>query len=354
MRRASILFVILLAATIAAVASHRWLALAWNAWHYPVARPTDRSQISISDQRAYIAAGVDGIEVVDLATARRVSLLSPPDPADRIDDVAAADGWLFALDATAPGYLLVYSLANPDQPEFAGQSVAVPVGPFSGVSAAAGVVAISGGTSQLTLREYDATGRLDSNVVTADFGRGQPDIALRPDGKLAAVSTHSFGPNFSMTLAEVRRAPLRLQTISHVDLPQAGFTAGGYKPAHFPLVSAWQGDRLYIAHGGGLSVIDATDPQQPRVLADDPRPRPAMDIAVTANTLDIVRAGAQPAILRYRLDREAAPVLIAIRLLTSTNEPGAIASEGPYTLITLRQHGWQFVAPTEFSAIPQP
>jgi hypothetical protein len=351
-RRASILFLVLLAATIAAGASHRWLALGWNAWRYPTAAPADRTQITFGAQRAYVAAGVDGIEVVNLATAQRVSLLSPPVPADRIDDVAAADGWLFALDATAPGHLLVYSLANPDQPELVGQIVPVPVGPFSGVSAAAGVVAVSGGTSQLTLREYDAAGRLGSNVVTADFGRGQPDIALRPDGKLAAISTHSFGPNFSMTLAEVRRAPLRLQAISQIDLPQAGFTAGGYKPAHFPLVCGWLGDRLYVAHGGGLSMIDATDPQQPRVLADDPRPRPAMDIAIAANTLDLIRAGANPAILRYRLDRGGSPVLIAIRPLTSGSDPGAIGSDGTDTLITLLTQGWQFVLPTEFSAVP--
>jgi hypothetical protein len=352
-RRASILFVVLLAATIAAGASHRWLALAWNAWRYPTAAPADRTQIVIANQRAYVAAGVDGIEVLDLASTRRVSLLPPTAPADQIDDVAAADGWLFALDATSPGFLLVYSLANPDQPELVGQIVPVPVGPFSGVSAAAGVIAVSGGTSQLTLREYDTAGRLGSNVVTADFGRGQPDIALRSDGKLAAISTHSFGPNFSMTLVEIRRAPLRLQATGQVDLPLAGFTAGGYKPAHFPLVSAWRGDRLFVAHGGGLSVIDVTDPQQPRVLADDPQAHPAMDIAVAAETLDLVRAGANPAILRYRLDRDELPVLIAIHSLASGSKPGAIGSDGAYTLITLLPQGWQFVPPADFSAVPK-
>jgi hypothetical protein len=175
---------------------------------------------------------------------------------------------------------------------------------------------------------------------------------LRPDGTLAAVSTHSFGPYFSVTLAEIRRAPLSLHAVSHIDLPDAGFTKGGYKPAHFPLTCAWIGDRLYVAHGGGLTVIDATDSRHPIVLAEDPQPRPAMDISVTSSTLDLIRVGAQSAILRYRLDRDGSPVLRAIHPLTSADEPNAIAGNDTYTLITLRRMGWKIVAPTEFSVAP--
>jgi hypothetical protein len=85
--------------------------------------------------------------------------------------LVAADGWLFALDATAPGHLLVYSLADPDRPALTAQNIPVSVGPFSGVSATAGIVAVSGGTSELSLREYDTTGQLDNSVFTADLGR---------------------------------------------------------------------------------------------------------------------------------------------------------------------------------------
>ena len=354
MRRNLILVVVLLAAAIGAAIGHRWLLLAWNAWHYPVAAPADRTQIALIGRRAYVAAGVEGIEVLDVDSHRRVTMQSPPAPADRIDDLVVADDWLFALDATAPGYLLVFSLADPDHPAFTGNSEPVPVGPFSGVSAAAGLVAVSGGTSELTLRKYDAAGRLDARLITADFGRGQPDIALRPDGRLAAISTHSFGPNFSVTIAEIRRAPLGLQALGHVDLPEAGFTAGGFKPAHFPLVCSWRGDRLYVAHGGGLSVIDLADPRQPRLLSNDPRSRPAMDVADTGIDLELVRAGEHPAILRYRLDRDGPPVLTAIHPLFSGNGPGAIAGDGRETLITLRGKGWQFITSAEFSTVQNP
>ena len=64
MRRNLILVVVLLAAAIGAAIGHRWLLLAWNAWHYPVAAPADRTQIALIGRRAYVAAGVEGIEVL--------------------------------------------------------------------------------------------------------------------------------------------------------------------------------------------------------------------------------------------------------------------------------------------------
>ncbi|HEY7216079.1 MAG TPA: hypothetical protein VIC28_15760, partial [Thermoanaerobaculia bacterium] len=190
-----------------ALLGHRWLALGWNAWDYLTAAPAARTQIVVDRGHAYIAAGSDGIEVVDLKTRERRALVPPEAPADRIDDLAVADGWLFALDATPPGHLMIYSLSNPDLPGLTGKIVTVPVGPFSGVAAAAGVVAVSGGTSRLTLREYGRDGRFGEEVATADFGRGQPDIALRADGRMAAISTHIVGPDFAITFAEIRRRP---------------------------------------------------------------------------------------------------------------------------------------------------
>lgn len=352
MNKTSVVLVALLAAVVLAAASHRWLALAWNAWRYPEAAPSDLTQIAIAGRRAYIAAGVGGIEVIDLNSGTTVSHVPPPAPADRVDDLATIDGWLFALDATIPGHLLVYSLANPDRPMLASQIAPAEVGPFSGVSAAPGIVAVSGGTSQLSLREFDGTGQLSASKFTADFGRGQPDIALRADGRIAAISTHSFGPNFSVTLAQIQRAPLGLYAIGHVDLPNAGFTQGGYKPAHFPLTCAWVGDRLYVAHGGGLTVINAVDPRNPVVLVEDRRAAPAMDIAIASNTLRLVRAGAQSAILRYGLDPVGLPVLQAIHSLAPDEKPNAIASDRDLTLMTQQRKGLKVLAPNEFSLIP--
>jgi hypothetical protein len=332
-----------------AAVGHRWLALGWNAWHYPVAAPAARTQIVIASGNAYVAAGAGGIEVVDLATQKQRLLVPPQAPADRVDDLAIAEGWLFALDATPPGYLTVYSLADPDRLSPAGESVPVPVGPFSGVSAAAGVVIVSGGTSQLTLREYGPGGRFDghlgANVVTADYGRGQPDAAVRPDGRMAVISTHLYGPEFALTFVEIERQPLGLRQVSQLRLQDAGFTAGGFKPAHFPLVAAWRGDRVYFADGGGLGVVDVSDPTRPRLLARDREARPAMDVAVSGDELDVVRAGPRPAVLRFHLDASGRPTPSRIWKLPAGSQPGAIAQTGSGLLVSLRERGWQLLKP---------
>jgi len=340
-----------LALGLAVLLGHRWLALGWNAWHYPIAAPAARTQIAVAGGRGYFAAAVDGIEVVDLVSEKRRGLLPPTAPVDRIDDLTIADGWLFALDATPPGHLMVYSLANPDLPALTGAAVPVPVGPFSGVSAAGGSVIVSGGTSLLTLREYGSDGRLGTEVATADFGRGQPDVALRPDGRMAAISTHLYGPEFAITFAEVGLRPLRLKKLSQLRLKDAGFTQGGFKPAHFPLAAAWRGDRVYLADGGGLSVIDVSDPRRPHLLAQDRLPRPAMDVVVSGSDLDVLRAGSRPAVFRYRLDETGLPVRTGRWTLPAGSRPAAIARNGANALITQLDLGWQTVPPSMFSPI---
>jgi hypothetical protein len=336
---------------LAALLGHRWLALGWNAWHYPVATAAARTQIVTAGGSAYVAVGAEGIEVIDLATQKRRILVPPVAPADRIDDLAVAGGWLFALDATPPGHLMTYSLANPGQPAPSGAIVPVPVGPFSGVSAAAGVVIVSGGTSQLTLREVGLDGHFGANVVTADLGRGQPDVALRADGRLAAVSTHLYGPEFAVTFAEVQRQPLSFRPLGQLRLKDAGFTAGGFKPGHFPLVAAWRGDRVYVADGGGLEVVDASNPAHPRRLAYLRQPRPAMDVAVEGDELDVVRAGSRPAVLRFHLDGRGLPTPSGSWALPAGSRPAAIARHGGDLLISLHERGWQIVPPGKFSPI---
>jgi LVIVD repeat-containing protein len=340
-----------LAMGLAALLGHRWLALGWDAWHYPTATPLARTQIVVNGGHAYVAAGADGIEVIDLPARKRRMLLPPAAPIDRIDDLAIADGWLFALDATPPGYLMAYSLANADQPSPSGEIVQVPVGPFSGVSAARGVVAVSGGTSELTLREYDLQGRFGKNVITADFGRGQPDIALSPDGRMAAISTHIYGPEFAITFAEIRRHPLGLEMLSQLRLRDAGFTMGGFKPAHFPLVAAWREGRVYLAEGGGLDIVDLSNPRQPRLLALDKQPQPAMDVVVSGDELDVLRAGSQPAVLRFRLDGSGLPTPTGSWEMPSGSHAAAIARDGANALITQHERGWRTVQPKEFSPI---
>ena len=330
---------VLTAACLAAWLGHRWIALGWNAWRYPVAAAHDRTQIAVAGNLAYLAAGVDGIDILDLTRGQRIARIAPQAPADRIDDVAVAEGRLLALDATPPGHLQAYALGQPQHPRLLAHA-AVPVGPFSGVSTAAGLVAVSGGTAQLTLREIDASGQLGTTVATADFGRGQPDIALRADGRFAAISTHRVGPNFALTLVAIDRSPLRLRAVGRVDLADAGFTEGGFKPAHFPLVAVWDRNCLYVADGGGLHVIDATDPHHPRLLTYDRRALPAIDVARSHDALYVLRAGTRPALLRYRLDRLGQPTFTGQRPLPVDTPPAAFAANHEQVLITQRSGGW--------------
>lgn len=323
--------------------------LGWSAWRYDTARAKARTQVVVDGDRAYLAAGRDGVEIVDLGTGARVALIPPAAPADRIDDVAVADGLLFALDATRPGHLSVYRLTTAGLTSPPAAVVAVPVGPFSGVSAAAGLVAVSGGTSQLTLREYDGEGRLSGQVATADYGRGQPDVVLRADGRLAAVSTHIVGPEFAITIVEIARRPLGLRELGQVELRDAGFTRGGYKPAHFPLVARWRGDRLYVADGGGLAAIDVADPRHPRLLFRDREARPAIDLVVAGDELDVVRAGRQPAVLRYRLGDGGLPVASGSWSPPPGTAIASIARHGEDLVVARHELGWQRVRRSEFS-----
>jgi hypothetical protein len=80
-RAPSLLIRLGLAVGLAALLGHRWLALGWDAFHYPTAAPTARTQVIVDNGRAYLAAGADGIEVVDLATQKRRIVLPPGSPA---------------------------------------------------------------------------------------------------------------------------------------------------------------------------------------------------------------------------------------------------------------------------------
>jgi hypothetical protein len=331
---------------------HRWIALGWNASRYPTASPSARTQIVVAGGRAYVAAAAAGIEIVDARAAKRVVVLPPIAPADRVDDLAVADGVLFALDATPPGHLVSYRLVESGIPRFTGSVVAVPVGPFSGVAAAAGVVIVSGGTSRLTAREYDVDGRLALGAATADYGRGQPDVSLRADGRLAAISTHVVGPAFAMTIAEVVRRPLALRELGRVELQEGGFTPGGFKPARFPIASAWRGDRLYVADGGGLAVLDVADPAHPRELRRDRTSRPAVDVVVSGDELDVSRGGRHPAVVRYRLDGAGLPAPVAAWSTPESSLIAGIGRRGDDLLISSFERGWRLVPRGELLPIP--
>jgi len=241
-----------------------WLALAWGTLSFPTTGPGDAANVAVFGEFAYASRGSAGIEIAELERGVRRRLALPG--LESADDLAAADGLLFALDARPPGALAVYSLADPWRPSPSGAPVPVDVGPFSGVSAAAGRVAVSGGTGLLSLREYREDGALGAEVATADLGRGQPDLRLSPDGRLAFVSVHRFGPHFALRIAALASVPPRIEPRGEVPLDTWGFTPGGARPASFPIQSALAGETLLVAHRAGLGLVDVADPATPRLL----------------------------------------------------------------------------------------
>ncbi len=260
------------------IAGRSWIALAYHALSYPTTGAGEAANVLIEGSIAYASLGDRGVEMIDVASGKVLRIVPPPAGSESIDDLAIADHFLFVLDARAPGHLSVFSLADGANPMLASPPVDVAVGPFSGVSAAAGRVIVSGGTSLMSLRPYDARGKLGNVVATIDCGRGQPDILLAPDGERAFVSTHYWGPYFGLTTVRVGRASL--EKVGSLSLDTYGFTAGGSKPANFPIETALAGDVLLLADARGLNVISVADLKAPHLLA-------SLDVGVKGVNVDV-------------------------------------------------------------------
>ncbi len=273
--RLKIVIVFLLAS---AISFWDWVSLAYHAFGYPISDTGAATNVVLHGDYAYTGLAEQGLGVYKISTQQQILSLPPPTGSGSIDDVAVADGWLFGLDARTPGTLSVYSLQDPARPRLASGPIAAEVGPFSGVSAAGGKVIVSGGTSLLSLRSYDREGRLGTGVVTADLGRGQPDILLSPEGERAVVSSHFSGPDFGLTTLDLTAS--QLQPSGTLKLERAGFTEGGAKPANFPLEAAWSSERLLLAHGGGLAFIDLKKFASPRV-------QQIIEVGVTPVNVDV-------------------------------------------------------------------
>jgi hypothetical protein len=320
-----------------------WATLAVGALTTPTSVADASTNVAVQDHYAYAARSAKGIEIIDLDDGRR-RRLAPSQPGDHVDDIAVADGLLFALDATAPGYLTSYRIDAAGDLHRVGAPVAVPVGPFSGVSAAHGLVIVSGGTSQLTLRGYTPQGELDRVPATADFGRGQPDVVLSADGMRALISTHVQGPYFGLTVADVQSHPLAVRSRGYVAIDGAGFTGGGFKPANFPLQAVVADDYALVAHGAGLSVIAIAPDSAPRLLRTLSLPMAATAIAFDRLRRNAYVVGAKPTpvLVVVDLGRPGSPRVLDRHPLPSTGSPSAIALR-PHQLVVAMQQGGTYI-----------
>ena len=329
-----------------------WPGLIAGAVSTPTSAVDASTNVVVADGIAYVARSARGIERIELRSGRR-ALSAVPAHADRVDDLAVADGLLFALDATPPGRLSTFRIAH-DGTLHAVTDVQVPVGPFSGVAAAGGHVIVSGGTSSLSLFRYRRDGSLESSPSLADFGRGQPDVALADGGLVALVSTHVSGPRFGLTIADVSDRPLALRERGYLELPGAGFTAGGFHPANFPLQSAAFGDVVLVAHGGGLSVLRAPPGRAPSLLAWNDLGVQATAIAVDASRslAYVVGAAPRPQLLTLDLRQPSHPRVVARDALMAYGSPSAIALDATHLVVALQGGGVLIRARSAPSATP--
>ena len=318
-----------------------WLGLTWGAFTYPTTRFGEPANVALKGNWAYVTRGAAGIEVLRVGPKPQSRVFPPPAGLESADDVAVAGDLLFVLDARPPGHLGVFSLADPAAPRLLDKPVAVDVGPFSGVTAAAGRVIVSGGTSRLSLRSYDATGTLGDDVAHIDLGRGQPDALLDAGGELGFVSTHDWGPYFRLTVIRAALQPARVAELSSLPLDTYGFTPGGARPASFPIKAASEGSFVYVATAGGLGIVDVSEPAAPKLLA---RIDPGVQ-AVNVDVLDgiAVVVGSQPApkLVFISVRDPAHPEILQSFLLPEGSLVTGVALTASYAVVAAHGRGTQ-------------
>jgi len=293
----------------------------------PTTRPGEASNVAVLGATAYVAMGESGLGVLDVPTGRMIRVLTPPRPAGSVDDVSVADGLLFALDARKPGYLAVFSIAQPTAPALRSGPLPVPVEPFAGVSAGGGRVVVSGGTSALTVASYDTSGRLLPDRVELDLGRGQPDVLLSPDGGVAYVSTHFslLNRSYGLTLLRLSAPPGASAPMATLELTGAGFTPGASKPANFALETALAKGVLLAAFGDGLAVVDVSDPRRPRLLQVVKLPVRPVNVDVLGAHAAVVGSDPDPTLILLSLSDPRTPRVERVVKLPARSRPLGVA-----------------------------
>jgi|GEM_PF-1293091 len=294
------------------------------------------NNVVVSGDIAFAAAGEQGLLIVDLDSREIADRISPPGNSDSIDDVAIAADLLFAIDGSRPGNLSVFSLENPLQPTLVSGPVTVDVGPFAGVSAANGRVIVSGGTRRLSVLNFDENGVLSEDVSRIDLGVGQPDVLIADDGETAFVSTDFAGrvdgQAFGVTLIDVPQAPERLSILDRAGIAGAGFSPGFAGPANFPIESAQQGDRLFVAAGQGISVFDVSNRSMLRPLANISLDTNPVNVDVLGDQLFVIGNRPTPTLSLVDIADLSSPVVETLDLPASS-EPLSVSATDEHIVI---------------------
>ncbi len=220
--------------------------------------------VKVSGNHLFTSYGDGGLIVTSLNTDEVTTHIFPAGDMRGIDDFDIAGDLLFVLDARGNNYVASYSIADLDNPELIDGPYLVPGEPFNGISARNGNLVVSGGTRHLEYFQYDASGEI-SGPATFGRDRGHPDVLLSDNGQVAFASTDFNldrkvnGARFGI-LALSLGTELQIPTeIDQIGITEAGITDGVTTPVGFPIQTALYNNRLLVAHGGGLTIIDLVE-----------------------------------------------------------------------------------------------
>lgn len=316
-----------------------WLALGKNALTYKTIQAGEAANIAVLDSLVYATLADSGIRIVDARTGHPLATIPPPPGSESVDDLAISEGFLFALDARAPGHLSVLSLRDPLNPVPASPPREVPVGPFSGVSAGAGFLVVSGGTSAMTAWRFDSAGVVEGPTAVSDLGRGQPDVLVAGDRTIAFVSTHYWGPYFGLEIVRYDDNVGRFEKLGKLELNGAGFTEGGAKPANFPIEAAVLDEStVLVAFARGLAVVDIANPATPKLKRVIDLAGPGISVDATQGMAAIVVGGERATIVLLDVTSGRARIVRRITLPPGTN-PLAVAFSMRTVVVSARDRG---------------
>ncbi|WP_089939576.1 hypothetical protein [Candidatus Entotheonella palauensis] len=248
----------------------------------PVAGTRTAHNVVIRDPYAYATVG-DGIQIIEIRRQELVRTISAA-----AHDVSIADGLLFAVSGS--GVLSVFSLQTPDDPQLIPHNESIQARTFTGVSAAGGIVVVSGGQSPSTVLTYDASGRLSRNNP-ASLGLqvvGRPDVLLaQVDTRLMAfISTDFDAGSFGITAVDLTDGTQRV-----VQFEGRGFgntLTNAFFPANFPIESALLGTQLYTTNFNTNSIVVSDATGQSNGLRSIPVPFQPRSIAAMDQRLYVV------------------------------------------------------------------
>lgn len=290
---------------------------------------------------AYGACGTE-IEVVSLTNLTR-SLI--PVAADDI----AADPELGLLFTQSQTSLSVLSLADPAEPSLQ-NSATTNFSAFSGLSAANGVLVVSGGagSSNTQIYTYSAsTLTLATNgIPEVDSVTGNPDVSVTA----TAAGVTAFYSQDIGAVANFAIQPVTFDTNGQVIniFTETVLTAGAFafndalSPANFPVESEFLNDQLFVAHfaAQGIEVIDLAN-ESMQLLSPIPLPYEPTNIAtdgillfvvgLTNGTVDII-------------DPNAATVTDSLNPDTALLAPVGVAASLTHVAVADRTNGLVVIA----------